>query len=229
MTDYVSQARRIADDVLFPAAIAVDRAGAVPDSHFRTLAAAGFYGLAGPAEDGGANLDFEAFLPLLEIMVGGCLATTFVWMQHHGVLPTLAKTDNTALRERWLADLISGERRAGVGFAGAIPQPPRLWAKRVDGGFLLSGEAPFVSGWHSVDIVLVTARLSDTGSDEILVSGVIETRAPDGPVAELVRLVAAQGSDTVRLGQRHGSAGVQRPLPAPVGGGHRDDQGGFPE
>jgi alkylation response protein AidB-like acyl-CoA dehydrogenase len=197
VTNYAARARRIADDVLFPAAIAVDRAGAVPDSHFQALADAGCYGLAAPVELGGAGLDLLEFLEVVEILVGGCLATTFVWIQHHGVVMAVTKTKNTELRDRWLTDLISGRRRAAVAFAGAIPQPPRLWSKRVDGGYLLSGEAPFVSGWHSTDVVLVSARASDT--DEVIVSGMIETRAPDGPVADQVHLVAAQGSDTVRL------------------------------
>lgn len=197
MTDFVARARRIADDVLFPNSIDVDRAGVVPDSHFRLLADEGFYGIAVPAAQGGAALALPEFLEVAEILVGGCLATAFVWLQHHFVAATVATTANAALRERWLAGLVSGELRAGVALAGAVPRPPRLWAKRVDGGYLLSGDSPFVSGWDGVDAVLVLARSQD--ADDTLVVGMIERHAPDGPVADLVRLVAAQGSDTVRL------------------------------
>lgn len=197
MTDYVARARHIADDVLFPSSIDVDRSGVVPDSHFRLLADEGFYGIAVPAEHGGAELEPREFLDVAEILVGGCLATAFVWLQHHFVAATVATTANAAARERWLSGLRSGELRAGVALAGAIPRPPRLWAKRVDGGYLLSGDSPFVSGWHYVDAVLVLARSQD--EDDTLVPGLIETRAPDGPEADLVQLVAAQASDTVRL------------------------------
>jgi alkylation response protein AidB-like acyl-CoA dehydrogenase len=194
VTDYVSKARRIADDVLFPSAITVDRAGAVPESHFRLLADEGFYGVAAPVSVGGADLSLPDFLAVVEILAGGCLATTFTWLQHQGVVRGIAATDNNAVRDRWLPGLVRGELRAGVAFAGAIQQPPKLTAKRVDGGYLLSGEAPFVSGWHTVDMVLLSARAAE--ADDI-VSGVLE---PDGDVSVIpIQLVAAQGTDTVRL------------------------------
>jgi alkylation response protein AidB-like acyl-CoA dehydrogenase len=194
VTDYVSRAHRIADDVLFPAALAVDRAGVVPESHFRLLADEGFYGVAALESVGGADLSLPDFLAVVEILAGGCLATTFTWLQHQGVVRGIAATDNVAVRDRWLAGLVRGELRAGVAFAGAIQQPPKLSAKRVDGGYLLSGEAPFVSGWHTVDLVLLSARAVE--ADDI-VSGVLET---DGDVSMTpIQLVAAQGTDTVRL------------------------------
>lgn len=199
MTDFVARAHRIADDVLFPAATEVDRTGVVPDAHFRLLADEGFYGLVAPADHGGPDLDFPDFLQILEILVGGCLSTTFTWLQHHGVVLGLTSTENAALRAEYLPGLASGRVRAGVAFAGAIPQPPRLWAKRVDGGFVLSGDAPFVSGWDSIDVLLVSARETGTGSADTIVSGLIDPHAPGGPSAQRLRLVAAQGSATVRL------------------------------
>jgi alkylation response protein AidB-like acyl-CoA dehydrogenase len=196
VTDYVCKARRIADDVLFPAALYVDRTGTVPDSHFQLLADEGFYGVAAPDSVGGADLSLPDFLAVVEILAGGCLATTFTWLQHQGVVRGIATTGNIAVRDRWLPDLVRGERRAGVAFAGAIQQPPTLWAKQVDSGYLLSGDAPFVSGWHTVDLVLLSARATE--ADDI-VSGILETRAPDGPAVDPIQLVAAQGTDTVRL------------------------------
>lgn len=197
MTDYVALAGRIADDVLFPAAIDVDRSGAVPDSHFRLLADHGFYGVLVPVEHGGSGISLADFYEVAEILVGGCLSTAFVWLQHHFAAGAVAGTVNSALRDEWLSDLVRGERRAGVALAGAIPGSPRLWAKRVEGGYLLSGDAPFVSGWHCVDVVLVLARSLD--ADDTLVMGLIEPKAPDGPLADPVQLVAVQASDTVRL------------------------------
>ncbi|HEX4704327.1 MAG TPA: acyl-CoA dehydrogenase family protein [Pseudonocardiaceae bacterium] len=199
MTDYVARARRIADEVLFPAALAVDEAGVVPASHYQLLADEGFYGIAAPVDSGGADVTLQDFLAVLEILAGGCLATAFIWLQHQGVVRGIADTTNHPVRDRYLPGLVRGDLRAGVAFAGAIQQPPRLWAKHVDGGFLLSGDAPFVSGWHTIDLVLISAHTSDTGTDEIIVSGVIEPRATPGPAVEPMRLVAAQGSDTVRL------------------------------
>jgi alkylation response protein AidB-like acyl-CoA dehydrogenase len=155
--------------------------------------------VAAPVEYGGTGLAFPDFLTVVETLVGGCLSTAFTWMQHHSAVLGLVSTDNVALREEYLPGLVSGRVRAGVAFAGAIPQPPRLWARRVAGGFVLTGEAPFVSGWDSIDTLLISARESDTGSTDTIVSGLVDARATGGPSVRRLRLVAAQGSATVRL------------------------------
>jgi alkylation response protein AidB-like acyl-CoA dehydrogenase len=79
----VEVARRVAEEVLFPAAPAVDRADAVPVAHLDALAEAGLYGVAGPVEAGGAELGLPAFCAVVEALAGGCLTTAFVWVQDH--------------------------------------------------------------------------------------------------------------------------------------------------
>jgi alkylation response protein AidB-like acyl-CoA dehydrogenase len=76
----LTQARRLADEVLFPSAMNVDASDWVPPEHFGALAAAGLYGLAGPAAVGGLDVDLATFRTVIEIMAGGCLATAFVWL-----------------------------------------------------------------------------------------------------------------------------------------------------
>ena len=68
-------------------------------------------------------------------MAGGCLATTFVWLQHHGAVRALAASPNSALRRRWLRPLCRGAQRAGVALGGARPGPPLLRARPVPGGY----------------------------------------------------------------------------------------------
>ncbi|WP_020668850.1 acyl-CoA dehydrogenase family protein [Amycolatopsis nigrescens] len=207
MADLLLRAREIADEVLFPAALDVDQRGEVPASHFDLLAEEGFYGLAVPAEHGGAGAGLEVAGGVMEAMAGGCLATSFTWAQHHGLVFGLAATGRPALRDRYLAKAVRGEIRGGVAFAGAIPQPPKLWAKRVSDGYLLDGEAPFVSGWGIIDLLQISARDADsvrTGPDGrvdggTIVSGLIPAEPADGLSVEPLSLVAAQGTNTVRL------------------------------
>ncbi|MGH3670647.1 MAG: acyl-CoA dehydrogenase family protein, partial [Pseudonocardiaceae bacterium] len=82
----LDRAHTIAEDVLFPAALDVDARGVIPGSHFDLLAEQGFYGLAGSAERGGADIDFPTLTGILETLAGGCLTTTFTWIQHHSVV-----------------------------------------------------------------------------------------------------------------------------------------------
>ena len=87
----MATARRLADEVLFPAALDVDAADLVPRSHLAALADRGFYGLLGPAEAGGLDLDPATGARVVEVLAGGCLTTTFVWLQHQGVVRQIAQ------------------------------------------------------------------------------------------------------------------------------------------
>lgn len=198
----VERAHTIAEEVLFPAALEVDAQGVIPSSHFDLLAAQGFYGLAAGSEYGGIEVDFPSLVGILETFSGGCLTTTFTWIQHYSVVRGLTRTTNADLREKYLGAAIRGELRGGVAFAGAIPQPPRLWATATDGGWLVSGEAPFVTGWGIVDMLQISARntaLKAGESTGTIVTGLVDAEAGAGITVEELRMVAAQGSNTVRL------------------------------
>jgi alkylation response protein AidB-like acyl-CoA dehydrogenase len=103
-----SRARQLADEVLFTSAMNVDAADRVPSEHFDALAAAGLFGLAGPAAAGGLDVDLATFCNVIEIMASGCLATTFVWLQHHGAVRALAASANSVLAAEWLPQLCAG-------------------------------------------------------------------------------------------------------------------------
>lgn len=197
MTDLIERVGTFADEVLFPAALDVDRHGDIPGSHWEAMASLGLYGLAAPVDAGGPGLGLDGIIEILETMAAGCLATTFTWVQHHGVVAGLANTDNAALRDRYLADVAAGRIKGGVAFAGVIPDPPRMHARRVGGGWALSGEAPFVSGWGIVDILQVSAGDVETG--DVLSGIVAATPQPGIERIELHDLVAANGTRTVSL------------------------------
>ncbi|MDT8910256.1 acyl-CoA dehydrogenase family protein [Amycolatopsis sp. PS_44_ISF1] len=195
MTDLVARARSLADEVLFPAAAEVDRTGVVPRSHFDALAAAGFYGLAAPAEAGGAGAALPELVGVIETLAGGCLSTTFTWIQHHGLVVGLAGTANAGLRSKYLSALVAGDLRAGVAYAGVIPTPPRVRAEAVEGGYRFYGDAPFVSGWGGIDLLQLSGRAGET-----VVHTVVDPVEGAGLTAHPLALIAAQGTSTVRLG-----------------------------
>jgi alkylation response protein AidB-like acyl-CoA dehydrogenase len=198
----VERAHTIAEEVLFPAALDVDAQAIIPSGHFDLLAAQGFYGLAGDPARGGIEVDFPSFVRILETLSGGCLTTTFTWIQHHSVVRGLTTTANVDLRDKYLDGALRGELRGAVAFAGAIPQPPRLWATATDGGWLLSGEAPFVTGWDLVDVLQISARNTAVRAGQstgTIVTGLVDAQAGAGITVEPLRMVAVGGSNTVRL------------------------------
>jgi alkylation response protein AidB-like acyl-CoA dehydrogenase len=195
MDPIVERARAIADDVLFPAATATDAAELLPVSHLDLLAREGFYGIAGPTDVQGLDLDPSTMSAVVESLASGCLTTTFVWLQHRNPVRAVAASDTPGLRDGWLAPLCRGERRAGIALAGNRPGPPILRATRTPSGdVLLDGEAPWVSGWGLVDVVLVAARI-----DDAVVSTLVDARDAPTLKVERLRLAGANASGTVTL------------------------------
>jgi alkylation response protein AidB-like acyl-CoA dehydrogenase len=180
--DHIAEAQRIADEVLFPAALATDAADTVPAELLDELAAAGLYGLEGA--------DFPAVCNVVEALASGCLTTTFVWVQHLGALRAAATSENRAMPD-WVPLLASGERRAGLALGGAEPGGPLLVAHEAGGGWRLEGMSPFVSGWGRIDVVHAAGR---TGDGRI-VWGLVDV---ESLAVERLELVALNGTATVR-------------------------------
>jgi alkylation response protein AidB-like acyl-CoA dehydrogenase len=195
--DVLAAARGLADDLLFPDAMRVDGLDVLPRAHLDALAALGLYGAPVPAAAGGLGLDLEAYCAVVEELASGCLATTFVWLQHRGVVMTLA-ADGTpaALRDQWLGPACRGQVRGGIALGGLMPGPPRLRARPDGGGWRLDGDAPWVTGWGLTDLLLVVAR----GPDDSVVSLILDAAAQPGLTVTRERLAAVNASVTVRLG-----------------------------
>src|SRR5487761_1171596 len=181
-------AERIAEEVLFPSALEVDQAEDVPVERLDMLA--------GAADAGGMGLpDLQTGLRIVETLAGGCLTTTFVWMQHHGVVRALNDAPSP-LRESWLEPLCRGTRRAGIAYSGLRrPGPPVRRAQPVDGGWALDGVATWVTGWGRIDVIRVGARAP--GGEVVWL--LMDALASPSLRVERLRLAAVNASATVTL------------------------------
>jgi alkylation response protein AidB-like acyl-CoA dehydrogenase len=192
--DVVEEAQRIADEVLFPAALATDASDIVPRELLDVLASAGLYGVAAPKDAGGLDADFGTTCAIQEALASGCLTTAFLWAQHLGLVHSLAEGDRPEVASKWLAPLAAGEIRAGLGLGGALPQPT-LRARQEGADWLLDGVSPFVSGWGRIDVVHTAARTPDDQVVWLIVD------AAEGPSVrtERFRLAALNATATVRV------------------------------
>jgi alkylation response protein AidB-like acyl-CoA dehydrogenase len=183
-------ARRIAEEVLFPAASDVEAAGSVPVEHLDLLAAEGLYGLFARAEVAPTT----AFR-VVENLASGCLSTAFVWLQHHSAVRAIGRSGSPVVRQRWLADLCSGAVRAGAVLGGLRPGPPSLRARPVSGGLRLDGEAPWVTGWGLVSVLYTAAR--DPADRVVWV--LVDAEPSQSLLVEELELLAVRASRTVHL------------------------------
>ncbi|MCX6469821.1 MAG: acyl-CoA/acyl-ACP dehydrogenase [Corynebacteriales bacterium] len=186
MLSTLDAARDVVDSVLAPAAGEVDASGKIPVGHFEALARAGLFGAA--LGDDRAHL-----AEIAETVISGCLATGFVWAQHHGVALAVARSPRGDL----LPALRSGEVIAGVSYAGMASHGQTLRARRTDTGYVLSGSSAFVTGWGVIDMIGAWAHEESTGEVHLFAIGRPELSA--GLTATPLDLVAAQASNTVSL------------------------------
>ncbi len=180
-------AQALAEDVLWPNAAATDRSETVPRANLDALAAAGLYGLTGPRAFGGLEADFVTACNVVEILASACLTTTFIWCQHLGTAPAVA-AGSVADRHEWLDALCTGARRTGVVLPG------RLQARPTDGGWVLNGTAPWVSGWGSIDYVHAAA----SAPDERVVWALLDASETGRATPTRLELLAINASATVR-------------------------------
>ncbi|HET9692110.1 MAG TPA: hypothetical protein VFP61_13240 [Acidimicrobiales bacterium] len=185
LDDPVAAARRLADEVLWPAALDVDGAPVVPRHLLDLLADAGLYGVAARAP--------QAYPAVAEALAGGSLATAFVWVQHHSTVRAVAAAGGD-VAQRWLDDLCDGRVRSGIAVAALRrPGPPSMVATAAPGGGVtLDGWAPWVTGWGLIDVVMVAARQGDD-----LVTCLVDAVEAPGLAVQQVRLAAVDASSTV--------------------------------
>ncbi len=184
----MEKAHRLAEGLLFPAADAIDAAPVVPRRYLDALAGAGLYDLRG--------VPVEA-ARVVVALGGASLATAFVCIQHHSPVRAIT-ADGGHMAERWLGPLRTGERRAGIAYAALRrPGPPAATAApdpSAAGGWVLSGHAPWVTGWGLIDVVMAGARC---GEDMVWL--LLDAASQPGLAVEPVALAALEASATVAL------------------------------
>jgi alkylation response protein AidB-like acyl-CoA dehydrogenase len=182
-------------DLLARDAAFVDQSTTIPSSHLAAFASSGLYGALAPIDAGGLELAFPVACDVVEQLAAACLTTTFVWLQHFRLLGSLLDPATPENLRSMLPSVIDGQVKGGVSLGGLLPGPARLTAEAVDEGWLLRGDAPWVSGWGIVDQLVVTAR----EGTESVASFVLDATLCEGLSVAPVHLSAMNASSTVTV------------------------------
>lgn len=178
----------------------LDATGQWPGEQLGLLGDYGVYQWFAGAEWGGQAWVQEPILRGYLALSRACLTTAFILTQRDGACRRIESSANQPLKERLLPGLTSGELFATVGISHLTTSrrhvaQPVLQARRVDGGFLLDGFSPWVTGADHADYVLLGATLmeGDRATAEQLLA-VVPGGSPGvstPPPAQLVGLSAS--------------------------------------
>ncbi len=193
---------RLAEEVFRPCAAAADGGelrGPVRDN-IRLLAQAGYFGLGIGREDGGLGANDVTRREFTEIVASACGVTAFTQQQLQIGIGLVVSGDNPGLKRVFLPSLARGEMFCGVALSHLRrSDPPPVTAGRVPGGFRLSGQIPWITGWELLDCFVLGAVLGP--QEEHLFVLVDKTRhAAHLQASPPVPLSVMQASGTVEVG-----------------------------
>lgn len=182
-----------------------DLSGDWPAEQLRLCGEYGVYQWFLEPEWGGQGWAEEAIVEGYLALSSACLTTTFIITQRTGACRRIASSENDALKELLLADLASGKSFATVGISHLTTSrrhlaKPVLRARKVDGGFVLDGFSPWVTGAPQARHIVTGATMmdGDQPTDEQLLV-VLPTNLPGVSVPPPEKLVGVSASHTGRV------------------------------
>ena len=141
--------------------------GVVDREYWRKAAAQGMVGFAAPEHYGGAGLDDFRFNALItEELVRTGAVGDLLSLTNDIVLPYVLHYGSPEQHERWLPGITGGESVWAIAMSepetGSDLRAITTTARRVDGGWTLSGSKTFVTAGIQADFIVVFARIPET-------------------------------------------------------------------
>ena len=197
-------AREFTDKEVVPRARENDR-----NSHFdtelvRKIADQGYLGAIVPHEYGGAGLDYLSYALVVEEVGRGCSAMrTVISVQTSLVCSSIVRWGSEEQKQRWLPPLCSGESLACFGLTepdtGSDAANQRTRAKKVDGGWEITGNKMWISVGNYAELALIFAQTDPEEQHRGLAAFLVPTKSEGFSSQEIHGKMGLHGSDTAEL------------------------------
>lgn len=180
--ELIERARRFAQTQIRPHAKAWEYARRAPRDALAAACREGFAAVELAREAGGLGLRFSAKMRMAEEFSRDDLAFTFALIQQHNVIVRLAEGAHESVAARFVPRMLAGdsigctamtEASAGSDFAAI-----RTQARKVDGGWRLSGEKGWISNAAIADVCLVYAQTDPARGRDGIACFVIQIDSP---------------------------------------------------
>jgi len=187
-----------------PHAAAWDKSHAFPKAALQGLAALGCYGVAVPAERGGAGLDYLALAVILEEIAAGDGATsTIVSVNNCPVCSILMAFGNAEQQQRFLVPLARGEMLGAFCLTephvGSEAGGLRTTARREGDEYVLDGVKQFITSGKHGDVAIVMAVTDKAAGKKGISAFLVPTSTPGYTVARLEDKMGQHASDTAQI------------------------------
>lgn len=170
----------------------------IPVSERRRLGELGFLGITHPERFGGAGAPLSQALAVIEEFAKVCRPAAFqIFESNTGPAQVVNHLGTEEQRERWLPDIVSGERTMAVAIsepeAGSAATDAKTTARTVGEGFVVNGAKRWISNGGEADHYLVYARLSDAPGAKGIGAIVVDKSMPGVSFGAPERLMGFRG------------------------------------
>jgi hypothetical protein len=187
-----------------PHAAAWDKSHQFPAAQLKGLAGLGCYGVAVPAEQGGAGLDYLALALILEEVAAGDGATsTVVSVNNCPVCSILMAFGNADQQARFLQPLARGEMLGAFCLTephvGSEAGGLKTTAVRDGDHYVLNGVKQFITSGKNGDVAIVMAVTDKAAGKKGISAFLVPTATPGYTVARVEDKMGQHASDTAQI------------------------------
>ena len=196
--------RSYVQDRIVPKAAEWDKTHHFPKDELRGLAELGCYGVAVPAELGGAGLDYLALALILEEIAAGDGATsTVVSVNNCPVCSILMAFGNADQQQRFLLPLARGELLGAFCLTephvGSEAGGLKTSAVRDGDHYVLNGVKQFITSGKNGDLAIVMAVTDKSAGKKGISAFIVPTSTPGYTVARIEDKMGQHASDTAQI------------------------------
>ena len=196
--------RAFAQAEVAPHAAAWDKSHEFPKAALRGLAELGCYGVAVPAEHGGAGLDYLALAVILEEIAAADGATsTIVSVNNCPVCSILMAFGNAEQKARFLVPLARGQMLGAFCLTephvGSEAGGLKTTAVRDGNDYVLNGVKQFITSGKNGDVAIVMAVTDKAAGKKGISAFVVPTSTPGYVVARVEDKLGQHASDTAQI------------------------------
>jgi alkylation response protein AidB-like acyl-CoA dehydrogenase len=196
--------RAYVQDCIAPNAARWDKEHHFPAAELKGLAALGCYGVAVPAEWGGAGLDYLALAIIIEEIAAGDGGTsTVVSVNNCPVCSILMAWASEAQKAQWLAPLARGDLLGAFCLTephvGSQADGLKTTAVKDGGDYVLNGVKQFITSGKHGDVAIVMAVTDKAAGKKGISAFIVPTHTPGYTVARIEDKLGQHSSDTAQI------------------------------
>jgi len=200
----MEQVTSFANEVIAPQAKHNDESGEFPKAIIKQLAEMGFMGMMVPEEYGGSGMDVVSYAMAMEAVSAACASTGVIMSVNNSLVCwplTAFGTDEQ--KKKYLTPLAKGEKLGCFALsepgAGSDPAGLKCTAKKVEGGYKISGTKNWITNGREADYCILFATVNPALGHKGVTAFVVDTKLKGYTVSKLEDKLGITASSTAQL------------------------------